>query len=67
MPGAVTGCACVIGGIPGRGPTGGGIPTDHKESVMTHDQGRRSVPSEYSVASVLYNQCFSKEDIFLRQ
>lgn len=35
IPGAVTGCACVIGGIPGRGPTGGGIPTNHKELVTS--------------------------------
>jgi len=41
MPGAVTGCACVIGGIPGRGPTGGGIPTSHKELATNHAKDAR--------------------------
>lgn len=41
MPGAVAGCACVIGGIPGRGPTGGGIPTNHKEPVRSQAQEQK--------------------------
>lgn len=55
MPGAVTGCACVIGGIPGRGPTGGGIPTHDRESVTNQANGRKNMPLEHKHFRAILN------------
>lgn len=52
MPGAVTGCACVIGGMPGRGPTGGGIPTNHKQGATDQAPGSKDIPLDNPVPSV---------------